>query len=164
MLERADQTVPLAGIPVALYRPCDTLVQIDCVDQEVTSTLSEFDGFFVFDGLTPDTYRLHLSDQALQRFEVATFQPLEFTVTADDGVFYLDPIILVAGSANNTEGTVDVDTNSNSNEPPSTVTPKNESSIATASSTPLTTTLTTTTSTPTAKSRQKAAQTPVVRT
>ena len=85
LMIRNDQVVPVPGLPVQLF---------DGSDAEVAAAVTEFDGFFVIEGIAPGEYRLDLNDEALQKFSVDHFEPVTFSVSAEEGVVYLDPIIL----------------------------------------------------------------------
>ena len=85
LLLKNDQVRPLAGMPVYVE---------DLQGQVVSTVVSEFDGFFVFEGVFPGQYQLRLDESALERFSVAPFETVPFSVEQGVGVLYLDSIIL----------------------------------------------------------------------
>lgn len=106
LLEKNGKTTPLPGIPVYLYAPCMEIEKTNCSDKKIASTVSEFDGFFVFESLIPSEYLLKINTEALNRFQIKAFTPFKFTVTAEEGVAYIDPIILTAGEGHDQKTSV----------------------------------------------------------
>lgn len=82
---------PLAGLPLLIS---------DANGDTVASTVSEFDGFFIIEGLNSGEYQLSIPEQALEKLNVQHFQPIFFTAVADAGVVYLEPIVLISGDTN----------------------------------------------------------------
>lgn len=77
---------PLAGIPISIHND----------KGEVTTGLTEFDGYFVITGLPAGDYQLSLNRKALQRFGIPEQKPVNFRADPDEGVVYIDPIVLEA--------------------------------------------------------------------
>ncbi|WP_101760122.1 collagen binding domain-containing protein [Oceanicoccus sp. KOV_DT_Chl] len=82
---RQQKPAPLAGIPITLKNR---------EGKTVATTLTEFDGFYVFAGLAPGHYWLTIDEDALQRFNVQFQNTLSFHASASDGVTYIDDIVL----------------------------------------------------------------------
>lgn len=79
---------PLAGLPI-------TILNAD--GEKVAEAVTEFDGYYVVEGLMGGDYRLDIDPLALERLNVNHFQAIEFSADADEGVVYIDPIVLYPG-------------------------------------------------------------------
>lgn len=89
---RSGHKVPMAGLPMEIIDPQGSVV---------ASATSEFDGFYVIEGLLDGDYHLSINPHALEKLKVSSFQPQAFSVLADDGVVYLDPILLTPDGEQN---------------------------------------------------------------
>ena len=76
---------PLPNIPVTAYQD----------GKPIATSKSEFDGYYVFTGLIPGQYDLLLDQAYLKRFNLnKVIEAMTIDVTAEDGVFYVDPFIV----------------------------------------------------------------------
>ncbi|WP_157117858.1 MSCRAMM family protein [Oceanicoccus sagamiensis] len=84
-ISRKGKIAPLAGIPITVKNADGDII---------ASAITEFDGFYVISGLPPGNYLLSMDQQALQRFKLSAIEDIPFVANADDGVVYIDAIVL----------------------------------------------------------------------
>ncbi|MFK8020779.1 MAG: hypothetical protein AB8B86_13485 [Pseudomonadales bacterium] len=78
---------PLGGIPmIARTKEGKIIAEI----------ISEFDGYFILEGLLPGSYWLEVSPEALARFSVDELPAIAFTIVSGQGTHHFDPILLQA--------------------------------------------------------------------
>ena len=78
---------PLGGIPITAKTKDGRIV---------AEIISEFDGYFILEGLLPGNYWLEISPEALARFSVEKLPPIAFTIVSGQGTLHFDPILLEA--------------------------------------------------------------------
>ncbi len=84
-ISRKGKVAPLAGIPVTVKNSNGDII---------ASAITEFDGFYVVSGLPPGNYFLSMDKKALERFRLSAIDDVPFTASAEDGVVYIDAIVL----------------------------------------------------------------------
>ena len=79
------RSIPLPGIPLSV---------IDTQGEVVATAVTEFDGFYVIAGLSPGNYSISVDPAALRRFKVESMPAQEFMADPDEGVIYLDTLVI----------------------------------------------------------------------
>ena len=64
--------------------------------EEVARVITEFDGYFIADGLIAGDYRVNVDPSVHEKLGTLAIADLEFTADSDSGVTYLDTIYLSA--------------------------------------------------------------------
>lgn len=78
-------TRPLGGIPI---------IAENLETGETISIITEFDGFYVFEGLSKGRYHLTIDPAALEKLSLTTPEKIYFEADPNNGVTYIDDIIL----------------------------------------------------------------------
>lgn len=83
-LSQHDQSLrDLPGIPIVLRNSFGEIV---------ANTISEFDGYFVFNMILPGSYTIEIDPKVFDRLGVKPLKPI--TVNVDEGVLYIDKMVL----------------------------------------------------------------------
>lgn len=83
--EKNGRRQPVGGMPIIVE---DTSGNI------VAKTITEFDGFYVIEGLRKGEYLLKIDPKAIERFKIKAFKPVPFYADPDEGIIYIDMIVL----------------------------------------------------------------------
>ncbi len=86
-IERGERTKAVGGIEVYLSTPNGEIV---------ATTLTEFDGYYIFDGIAPGRYEIRFDEQALHHYRVGVPEPIAFVANKHEGVIYIAPVLLKA--------------------------------------------------------------------
>lgn len=84
-IKSQNTPLPLSGIP------------IDITNSEgavVANMVTEFDGYFLAEGLVPGVYSMRINAAALAKFGVSANEQIEFEIDSADGVHQFEPIVL----------------------------------------------------------------------
>lgn len=86
-LEHAQK--PLAGIPLEIKNAKGLVV---------ATLLTEFDGYFLAEGLIPGAYTMEINSKALAKFGIGASEPVPFEISSSQGVHQFPPIVLASKS------------------------------------------------------------------
>ncbi|MEM8499192.1 MAG: carboxypeptidase-like regulatory domain-containing protein [Pseudomonadota bacterium] len=81
--------LPLAGIPIEIKNSEGVVV---------AQIVTEFDGYFLAEGLVPGSYTMELNAIALKKFGLDASEKIEFSIASATGVHQFAPIILTPAS------------------------------------------------------------------
>jgi hypothetical protein len=84
-IQRNGEDIPLPGIPINVKNADGKII---------ATTITEFDGFYIFSGLAPGMYWLSIDSKALTRYKIEQLKEIPFHAKANDGITYLDKIVL----------------------------------------------------------------------
>jgi len=83
--EKAGKRQPVGGMPIIIE---------DTTGKVVARTITEFDGFYVIEGLRKGNYVLKIDQKAIDRFKIKAFKPVPFYADPEQGIIYIDMIVL----------------------------------------------------------------------
>lgn len=62
--------------------------------EHVAQAITEFDGFYIVQGLSGGEYTLSFDRKALNKFKINSYPETRFTANPEEGIVYIDPVII----------------------------------------------------------------------
>ncbi|MFK7733557.1 MAG: collagen binding domain-containing protein [Pseudomonadales bacterium] len=80
-----NSPLPLAGIPISIMNASGDIV---------STIVTEFDGYFLAEGLIPGVHSLEINAEALSKFNIDANKNIDFEIDSAEGVYQFESIVL----------------------------------------------------------------------